>query len=163
MSNRSQMRLLRDKVYRMIDIERQRQDDKWGYAPPRSVMPMPNDERVVLGDKLAILIEEAGEVAKAHVEHDFEGMVKEIVQTAAVCVVWLESVLFDRGAKPLDPQEAKVVHSADQAANSGTGPRHVRALRLVERWQNTQHFCEGIGAGPGGCRRCEVEKEMAAL
>lgn len=41
--------------------------------------------------KLPILLEEVGEVAKAMNEDDFIGIVKELIQVAAVCVAWLES------------------------------------------------------------------------
>lgn len=41
--------------------------------------------------KLPILLEEVGEVAKAMNEDDSIGIVKELIQVAAVCVAWLES------------------------------------------------------------------------
>jgi hypothetical protein len=51
------------------------------------------------GDKLAVLVEEVGEVSRAVIEHaklanDVHGkdLRKELIQVAAVCVAWAESL-----------------------------------------------------------------------
>ncbi len=63
----------------LIQAERQRQDHKWG-EQNHSDMKW-----------LAILMEEVGELAKAILENDDNG-VDELVQVAAVSVAWLEAV-----------------------------------------------------------------------
>lgn len=46
-------------------------------------------------DKLAVLAEEFGEVARAVVEQDVKNLREELVQVAAVCAAWVEAL--DRG------------------------------------------------------------------
>ena len=41
---------------------------------------------------MAILTEEVGEVARAALEHDTDGLRLELVQVAAVAVAWLEAL-----------------------------------------------------------------------
>lgn len=65
--------------------ERGRQDAKWGEQNH-------SDERW-----LAILAEEFGEVAKDVVERR-PGLRTELIQTAAVCVAWIECL--DRASTP---------------------------------------------------------------
>ncbi len=66
--------------------ERDRQDELWPeQAPGASAEPL--DTSMV-----AILAEEIGEVAKAVLEGKAEDLRTELVQTAAVCVKWLEIV-----------------------------------------------------------------------
>ncbi len=67
------------KVFELIVAERQHQDEKWPITdhPPEKW--------------LTILVEEVGEVAKAILEND-PALVLELVQTAAVCVRWLELI-----------------------------------------------------------------------
>ena len=64
-----------------VKEERERQDAKWG-----SQRDLPNPTW------LAILVEEVGEVAKAILERDEEGLNKEIVQVAAVAVAMIEAI-----------------------------------------------------------------------
>jgi len=64
-----------------VKDERGRQDAKWG-----SQRDLPDRTW------LAILVEEVGEVAKAMLEHDDEGLKKEIVQVAAVAVAMIEAI-----------------------------------------------------------------------
>jgi len=76
-----------------ILAERERQDRKWG---PPSTLPA----RRTPEHWLAILMEEAGELAEAVVEHAAaranhltgweEAIEQELIQTAAVAVSWLE-------------------------------------------------------------------------
>lgn len=42
--------------------------------------------------KLAVLAEEFGEVARAVCEKDYKNLREELVQTAAVCLAWLEAL-----------------------------------------------------------------------
>lgn len=44
------------------------------------------------GAKLAVLVEEVGEVARAICERDPEAMREELVQVAAVAVAWVEAL-----------------------------------------------------------------------
>lgn len=71
-------------IQRAIDLERHRQDAKWGW---------PNEGLAGLDEnkKNTILGEEVGEVARAVLENDEANLEAELVQTAAVCVAWLES------------------------------------------------------------------------
>lgn len=66
-----------------ILVERRRQEDKW-HEPPGSWPCAP-------GIKLAVLLEEVGEVANALLERDATNLRAELVQVAAVCLKWLEA------------------------------------------------------------------------
>lgn len=71
-----------------IDDERDRQDQKWGW---------PNEglAGTHIYKKLAILVEEVGELAQDLLNNsgEFTAHAKEeLVQCAAVCFAWLESV-----------------------------------------------------------------------
>lgn len=72
--------MTREEIYRLIDIERSRQD--------RKHPTWPTDEH----RRCSILAEECGEVAAAANDDRPVGMRSEIVQVAAVCVRWLESM-----------------------------------------------------------------------
>ena len=58
--------------------ERKRQDEKWGVRNQLHTW------------WLVILLEEVGECAKALLEGD--GLRNEIIQSAAVCLAWLENI-----------------------------------------------------------------------
>lgn len=73
----------RDEVIYLINQERKFQNEKWG-----------SGRALTARTWAAILFEEAGEVAKATLEHDEDNLKDEIIQVAAVCVAWLED--FDR-------------------------------------------------------------------
>lgn len=63
-----------------IAKERDRQESLWG-----------DQSHLTPERRFAILAEEFGEVAKEIVEHDPAGNLRtELVQTAAVCLAWLE-------------------------------------------------------------------------
>ena len=69
-------------VVHEIQLERARQDNKWGRGRSLSNWHW-----------LAILMEEAGEVAKDMLqEHALASMHMELVQVAAVAVAWLEDI-----------------------------------------------------------------------
>jgi NTP pyrophosphatase (non-canonical NTP hydrolase) len=70
----------RKSVYDNIRDERKRQDAKWG-----TDFAGRTDERW-----LAILAEEFGEIAEAMLRNNDVDVIMEIIQTAAVCVSWLE-------------------------------------------------------------------------
>lgn len=72
--------MTRDEIYKLIDIERNRQDRIHPTWP------------VDLHRCMSVLSEECGEVAAAVNDGRPTGMRAEIVQTAAVCVRWLESM-----------------------------------------------------------------------
>jgi len=70
----------RNEIYQLIDEERTRQDEKWGY------MPRNNSDMVWL----AVLTEEVGECARAILKQDWINLKDEIIQVAAVAIAWLE-------------------------------------------------------------------------
>lgn len=63
-----------------IELERKRQNKEWGDGPLKP------------GYELAILMEEVGEVARAHLESAAENLPVELIQVAAVCVRWFEAI-----------------------------------------------------------------------
>jgi NTP pyrophosphatase (non-canonical NTP hydrolase) len=72
----------RMKIFERISIERERQDD---------LHEFPTEIR------LAVLTEEVGEIAKELQERHYEGkdkfhLIIELIQTAAVCVRWIEEL-----------------------------------------------------------------------
>ena len=77
----------RPQIFRAIEAERERQDNKF---------PGQWLGKMTYGLRLAILTEEVGEVARAILEQgaDSRGqdLETELVQVAAVCVAWLESM-----------------------------------------------------------------------
>lgn len=78
-------------IYAAIDAERNRQRAKfedvhaWGEGDCSSHAVTP----IV---KVAVLSEECGEVARAVLDLDDDGLRSELVQVAAVAVAWLESL-----------------------------------------------------------------------
>lgn len=72
----------RQEAFERIEIERERQE--WLHKENTCAWEIPDTL------KLAILAEEFGEVAKAMLEN--HGLAEELVQTAAVCVAWLEAL-----------------------------------------------------------------------
>ena len=72
--------MTRDDIYKAIDLERHRQD--------RLHPTWPADARYAL----SVLAEEFGEVAEALNDGRERGLRAELVQVAAVCVRWLESM-----------------------------------------------------------------------
>lgn len=79
--------------------ERDRQDVLWPEQAPGQRLAPPDPKTM-----LAVLTEEVGEVAKAILEADDDELRTELVQTAAVCVKWLE--LMDPLAAPTGNAEA---------------------------------------------------------
>lgn len=72
----------REDVYRLIDAERDRQREKWR-----------EKEHEFRGNKLSVLLEEVGEVAKAINEDEGpERLREELVQVAAVAVKWVQTL-----------------------------------------------------------------------
>ena len=76
--------MYRELVMAMINAERNRQDEKWGRTTDGWDASHPV--------KLTVLVEEVGEVGRAILECDIQNLQEELVQTAAVCVAWLESL-----------------------------------------------------------------------
>lgn len=76
--------MISNKIINLIQIERERQDNRWG---------TPQERRLPIGYWLAILIEEVGEVAKEIVEAGPRELLKrELVQVAAVAIAILEAM-----------------------------------------------------------------------
>lgn len=74
-------------VLQEILEERARQDCKWGEQNHPALY------------WLGILVEEVGEVAKAIIER--RRYKEELIQTAAVCVGWLEAMARDKGTEEI--------------------------------------------------------------
>jgi NTP pyrophosphatase (non-canonical NTP hydrolase) len=68
----------------LIAAERKRQDARFG---PHAGFDKDPPER-----NAAVLTEECGEVSKAVLEKDIENLKEELVQVAAVCWAWLETL-----------------------------------------------------------------------
>ncbi len=102
-----------------VDAERLRQDRKWGRAPG----VWTNDA----GIKLAVLVEEVGEVARAVLERsDLGHLREELIQVAAVAVAWAECV--DAGTERhrkivTDDQEARTAQRFCVGCNRVLGER----------------------------------------
>lgn len=80
-------RTFRQHFIDMIEAERKRQDDKWGWVGSEGTI-LPGDDPHA---KVSVLLEEVGEVAKALLEDDQPGLDEELIQVAAVCLAWLEA------------------------------------------------------------------------
>lgn len=79
----------RSQVYKLINDERFRQDEKFGTEECK---------KLTQGEWLAILVEEVGEVAKELCDHRLglpeateKELKKELIQCAAVVVKWMEN------------------------------------------------------------------------
>jgi NTP pyrophosphatase (non-canonical NTP hydrolase) len=75
------------RAYVLADVsaERDRQDEKWGGQPGTE---RTTEDAVYAG----VLGEEFGEVCKAMLECDANGLREELVQVAAVAVAWVEQI-----------------------------------------------------------------------
>jgi len=80
-----------DQILGAVTAERGRQAELWnrdhrhGWGDCSS--------RAVPGSvKVAVLAEESGEVARAFLEGDGDGLRRELVQVAAICWAWLEGL-----------------------------------------------------------------------
>lgn len=81
----------RGEVLAAIDVERDRQHAKWGGQHQWGRGDCAGDgfpEAL----KAAILMEEVGEVTRALLEGDRDGLADELVQVAAVAVAWREAL-----------------------------------------------------------------------
>lgn len=77
--------MLRSYIFRLIDEERSRQHELHGDHTPA------NPDLDVY-KKVAFITEEVGEVARAVQDSDRDNLIEELVQTAALCVAFLESL-----------------------------------------------------------------------
>ncbi len=82
---------MREAILQAISAERDRQDELFPEQAPEH-----RAQRVYPHTMVSILVEEVGEVARATLEADGAELRKELVQTAAVCVKWLEVLGYDR-------------------------------------------------------------------
>ena len=83
--------MTRLEIMAAIQKEREHQAAKWGglhYWGVGDCSSHEVDEPV----KLAVLSEECGEVARAMLDRKPDQLAKELIQVAAVCVAWLESL-----------------------------------------------------------------------
>jgi hypothetical protein len=88
--NKSSANHRRNEIFELINLERDKQDAKWG-ALPRHLSD------VVW---LTILMEEVGECAQAILKRDWDNLKAEIIQVATVAVAWLEdSENHDNGSE----------------------------------------------------------------
>lgn len=81
----SSLPLLTAAVLFDVSAERERQDATWNRSPGN----WPGSD----GEKLAVLVEEVGEVARALLEREGpERLRAELIQVAAVAVAWAETL-----------------------------------------------------------------------
>lgn len=83
--------MIRPRVYALIDAERARQAAKWA-GPHAWGAGDCSSSHVADIVKAAVLTEEAGEVARAVLDHAPSALKTELVQVAAVAVAWLEAL-----------------------------------------------------------------------
>ena len=76
------MKITEQAFNNLIQIERNNQIEKWG------------EQRHTDEKWLTIILEELGEAAKAVLEENEEGLLEEIVQTAALLQAWVTSRNF---------------------------------------------------------------------
>lgn len=74
----------RERILRLVDAERDRQDAKWGGVPG---VDRRDDHTYA-----AVLTEEVGECCRAWLERDTASLRDELVQVAAVAVAWIEEL-----------------------------------------------------------------------
>lgn len=86
-------------IYAAIDVERTRQSALWD-RPHRHGWGDCASLDVPAAVKVAVLVEEAGEVAHAFLEGDEATLRTELTQLAAVCVAMLECPVLIPGAAP---------------------------------------------------------------
>lgn len=84
--------MTREDVYALIDAERQRQHAKWSGFHDWGMGDC-SSPYVSEAIKLAVLLEETGEVARALLSNDPDNLRTELVQVAAVAVAWLEGLI----------------------------------------------------------------------
>ncbi len=92
---------MREAILQAISAERDRQDELFPEQAPEHRV-----QRSYPHTMVSILVEEVGEVARAALEADGAELRKELVQTAAVCVKWLEVLSYER-LPPFDLQTFK--------------------------------------------------------
>ena len=83
--------MTRGDIFALIDVERQRQAAQWNrpHEWGRGDCSSPHVAEPV---KAMVLAEECGEVSRAVLEKDADGLRSELVQVAAVAVAWLEGI-----------------------------------------------------------------------
>jgi NTP pyrophosphatase (non-canonical NTP hydrolase) len=84
----------RARLLELVDMERDRQDEKWGGVP--------GFDRRDDHTYAAVLTEEVGEVCKAWLERDVAALRTELIQVAAVAVAWAEEL--DNGGMRARPE-----------------------------------------------------------
>jgi hypothetical protein len=83
--------MTRDAIIAAVIAERSRQHDKWA-GPHAWGAGDCSSPDVTDTTKATVLLEEAGEVARAVLEQDPDALRVELVQVAAVAVAWLEGL-----------------------------------------------------------------------
>jgi NTP pyrophosphatase (non-canonical NTP hydrolase) len=79
---------LNARIFLDIMEERRRQD----FLKSQGSIPFTCADAVPMSLKLAVLVEEVGEIAKAIQERDWANLREELTQTAAVCTAWLQAL-----------------------------------------------------------------------
>lgn len=83
--------MTREDIWAAIELERHRQATKWN-VPHRWGWGDCSSFKVPPIVKAAVLAEECGEVSRALLDGQTASLRAELVQVAAVCVAWLESL-----------------------------------------------------------------------
>jgi len=81
--------MTRDEAFALITAERKRQAKRWAGEHAWGSGDC-SSGAVPVAVKSTVLLEEAGEVGRAVLDGDGEGLKRELVQVAAVAVAWLE-------------------------------------------------------------------------
>jgi len=77
-----------DRIWRSVLLERERQE----YLKEKGKFPWTCADAAPASMKFTVLGEEFGEVARAVCEQDWKNLREELIQTAAVCVAWVEAL-----------------------------------------------------------------------
>ena len=88
--------MTRAAIYRDIDAERARQAAKWG-GPHHWGTGDCSSSDVPEPVKVAVLVEEVGEVAMAMLDLNRADLRRELVEVAAVAVAWVEALDREEG------------------------------------------------------------------
>lgn len=122
-----------------VNTERDRQDEKWG--------GIPGTDRRDDHTYAAVLGEEFGEACQAWLERDTEALRKELVQTAAVAVAWIEEL--DNGGMKTRPPSNQERDPASVPENEGmTDHQHKPVVRKINPLSESSErylICEVCG------------------
>lgn len=77
--------LTKEDIFKLVSIERNRQDSKFGIIPTFKSFPFYQ----------VVLLEEIGEINRAYLELDTDNFINETIQSIAVLVAMLEDITYN--------------------------------------------------------------------